>query len=136
MRSVNKVFLIGAVGGDAKSSASANGLSFLNFSLATNKKIKVNGEYVDKTNWHQCVCFDKVAEAMAKFIKKGVKLHIEGEVDYSEYEKDGVKRQATKIICNQVTILDFKNDEKVEAEEIRDSELQRNYKNLEDEIPF
>ncbi len=132
MRSVNKVFLIGCVGGDAREAKTGTGMSVFNFSLATNKKTKDK----EKTNWHQCVCFDKIADSVGKFIKKGAYLHIEGEIDYSEYEKDGERKFSTKILCSNITVLKFVNEvESGSDEKSADYEKAKN-EFTGDELPF
>lgn len=102
MKSVNKVTLIGAVGKDPEIRYTQAGMAIASFSLATSKK---NKDKADVTQWHNIVAFQKTAELIEQYVKKGSKLYIEGEIQYQEYEKDGEKRYATKIVINDMAFL-------------------------------
>jgi single-strand DNA-binding protein len=102
MKSVNKVTLIGAVGKDPELRYTQAGMAIANFSLATSKK---NKEKQEVTQWHNVVAFQKTAELVEQYVKKGSKLYIEGELHYQEYEKDGERRFATKIVVNDMSFL-------------------------------
>jgi len=102
MKSVNKVTLIGAVGKDPEVRYTQAGMAIANFSLATSKK---NKEKSDVTQWHNIVAFQKTAELIQQYVKKGSKLYIEGEIQYQEYDKDGEKRYTTKIVANDLSFL-------------------------------
>lgn len=108
MKSVNRVTLIGAVGKDPEIRYTQSGMPIANFSLATSKK---NKEKEDVTQWHNLVAFQKTAELVQQFVTKGSKLYVEGEIQYQEYEKDGVKRIATKIIVNDMSFLSDKSNQ-------------------------
>jgi single-strand DNA-binding protein len=97
----NKVILIGRVGQDPTLSVSQSGSGICKFSLAT------TSGFGDKkrTDWHHIVCFGKLADTMSKYVQKGTVLAIDGSIEYSEYEKDGVKRTYTSIIANTATIV-------------------------------
>lgn len=90
---MNKAILIGNVGKQPEIRKTQSGISVANFSLATSKKVK--GE--DKTEWHRIVAWDKLAEIIEKYVNKGDKLMIEGEIETRDYEKDGQKVYTTEI---------------------------------------
>jgi len=90
---MNKAILIGNVGKEPEIRKTQSGTSVANFSLATSKKVK--GE--DKTEWHRIVAWDKLAEIIEKYVRKGDKVMIEGEIETREYEKDGRKVYTTEI---------------------------------------
>ena len=90
---MNKAILIGNVGKEPELRKTQSGTSVANFSLATSKKVK--GE--DKTEWHRIVAWDKLAEIIEKYLHKGDKVMIEGEIETREYEKDGRKVYTTEI---------------------------------------
>jgi len=90
---MNKAILIGNVGKEPELRKTQSGISVANFSLATSKKVK--GE--DKTEWHRIVAWDKLAEIIEKYLHKGDKVMIEGEIETREYEKDGRKVYTTEI---------------------------------------
>jgi single-strand DNA-binding protein len=102
MKSVNKVTLIGAVGQEPEVRYTQAGMAIASFSLATSKKSKDKEEV---TQWHNLVAFQKTAELVQQYVHKGSKLYIEGEIQYQEYEKDGQKRYATKIIIHDMSFL-------------------------------
>jgi single-strand DNA-binding protein len=102
MKSINKCTLLGAVGGDPEVRYSAQGLCIASFSLATSEKRKDKDEV---TQWHNCVAFGKLGEIVAQYITKGAKLYLEGTIQYQQYEKDGEKRFATKIVVNDISML-------------------------------
>lgn len=102
MKSVNKVILMGAVGKDPEIRYTAQNLCVANFSLATSKKAK---DKSDVTQWHNVVAFGKTGELVESYVSKGAKLYIEGELQYQEYEKDGVKRIATKVVIQDMSFL-------------------------------
>ena len=107
MKGMNKVFLIGAVGRDPEVRYTPNGTAVVTFSLATNVKYrdKNTGETKENVNWHNCVGFGKTGEFIEQYVRKGSKLHIEGSIDYQEYEKDGIKRSVAKITVRDFNLL-------------------------------
>lgn len=108
--SVNKVILAGRTGTDTEI-INANGNKIAKFSLATTEKYKNKaGEQVNNTEWHRIVIFGKLADVAERYIKKGDLLYLEGKIKTSSYEKDGIKRYATDIICNNLTMLGSKSD--------------------------
>lgn len=102
MKSINKVTLIGAVGQDPETRFTAAGMAVASFSLATSEKRKDKDEV---TQWHNCVTFGKLAEIVQQYIVKGSKLYLDGTIQYQQYEKDGEKRMATKIVVNDISML-------------------------------
>lgn len=106
MKSINRVTLIGAVGQDPETRFTAAGLAIASFSLATSEKRKDKEEV---TQWHNCVAFGKLAEIVQQYIVKGSKLYLDGAIQYQEYEKDGQKRYATKIVVNDLSMLSTAN---------------------------
>lgn len=102
MKSINRVTLIGAVGKDPETRYTAAGLAITSFSLATSEKRKDKDEV---TQWHNCVTFGKLAEIVSQYVTKGSKLYLDGAIQYQEYEKDGEKRYATKIVVNDLSML-------------------------------
>lgn len=110
MKGVNKVILIGSVGEDPVTKYMPNGSAVVNLSLATSEswKDKNSGEKVDRVEWHRIVFFNKLAEVVGKYVKKGSKLYIEGRLQTRSWEQDGVKRYATEIVGSEMQMLDSK----------------------------
>lgn len=109
--SVNKVMLLGRLGQDVEMKNLPNGTAIAKFSLATSRKFTdKNGAKQEKTQWHNIVAFSKLAEICNQYLSKGSNCFIEGEIEYQEYEKDGVKKYFTSINANNVQFLDSKSE--------------------------
>jgi len=107
-RGVNKVILVGNVGQDPETRYMPNGGAVTNLSLATSEswKDKNTGEQQERTEWHRIVFYQRLAEIVAEYVKKGSKLYVEGRLQTRSWEQDGVKRYATEIIANEMQMLD------------------------------
>jgi single-strand DNA-binding protein len=112
-RSVNKVILLGNVGKDPEIRATAGGMTVANFSIATTDRIKgQDGQYTDKTEWHNLVAFQRTAEIIRDYVKKGNKLYIEGRLQTSSWDDKatGQKKYKTEIIVNDLSLLSGKGE--------------------------
>ena len=110
-RGINKVILIGNVGGDPEVRYMPNGNAVANVTLATTDswKDKQSGQQQERTEWHRVVFFGRLAEIVGEYVRKGSKLYIEGRLQTREWEKDGVKRYTTEIVVDiggQMQLLD------------------------------
>ncbi len=101
-KGVNKVILIGNVGGDPETRYLPNGNAVTNITLATTDswKDKQTGQLQERTEWHRVVLFGKVAEIAGEYLRKGSQCYIEGRLQTREWEKDGVKRYTTEVIVD------------------------------------
>ena len=104
---MNKVIIVGNLGRDPELTISRSGMSICRFSLATSEK-KKNGE--QEVQWHRIVFFDKKADAIEKYVKKGQKLLVEGKLQYGQYEKNGNTVYTTDIIGHNFEFLTPKKD--------------------------
>src|SRR5260370_3760014 len=107
-KSVNKVILLGNVGKDPEIRATASGMTVANFSIATTDRIKgQDGQYTDKTEWHNLVAFQRTAEIIRDYVKKGNKLYIEGRLQTSSWDDKttGQKKYKTEIIVSDLSLL-------------------------------
>lgn len=107
-RGVNKVILVGNAGNDPEFRVMPNGNGVANVSLATSEtwKDKTSGEQQEKTEWHRVIFFNRLAEIVEQYIKKGSKLYIEGRLQTRSWEQDGVKRYTTEIVASEMQMLD------------------------------
>jgi len=107
MGSLNKVILIGNLGKDPETKVTQNGKSVARFSIATTETWKTQeGEKQQKTEWHQIVAWNKLAEIVGKYLRKGKQVMIEGRIQYREYtDNDNVKRNFTEIQCDNLVML-------------------------------
>ena len=107
-RGVNKVILVGNVGQDPESRYMPNGGAVTNLSLATSEswKDRNSGQQQERTEWHRLVFYNKLAEIVNEYVKKGSKLYAEGRLQTRSWEQDGVKRYSTEIIVSDMQMLD------------------------------
>ena len=108
---INKVIIIGNVGRiEIKETHSG---TVVNFSIATGSKYtdKKTGNVTETVDWHQCVAFQKTAEIIAQYVKKGTKLYVEGAIKTEKWQtQSGENRYTTKIIVREVQILTPKGE--------------------------
>jgi single-strand DNA-binding protein len=108
---VNKAILLGRLGKDPEVRYTPGGEMITSFSIATDESWKnKDGEQVKKTEWHNITTFGKLAEICGKYLTKGKLVYIEGKIQTDSWEKDGVKKYATKIIANTMKMLGDKED--------------------------
>jgi single-strand DNA-binding protein len=107
-RGINKVILVGNVGQDPETRYMPNGGAVTNITLATSEtwKDKNTGENQERTEWHRITFYQRLAEIVAEYVKKGSKLYVEGSLRTRSWEQDGVKRYATEIIASEMQMLD------------------------------
>jgi len=107
-RGINKVILIGNLGRDPETRYSQGGNPITNFSIATSDswRDKQSGEQQERTEWHNVVCFSRLAEIAGEYLRKGSKVYIEGSLRTSNWEKDGQKHYRTEVIARELQMLD------------------------------
>jgi single-strand DNA-binding protein len=112
-RSVNKVILLGNVGKDPEIRSTASGVMVANLALATSDRQKdAQGNWQDHTEWHNLVAFNRTAEIIRDYVKKGSKLYIEGKIQTRSWDdkESGQKRYRTEIIVNDLVLLSSRDD--------------------------
>ncbi|WP_303182214.1 single-stranded DNA-binding protein [uncultured Butyricimonas sp.] len=109
---VNKVILIGNVGGDPEVRYLDGGVAVARFSLATSEVYNnKNGERVTQTEWHNIVLWRNLAQIAEKYVKKGMMLYIEGRIRTRSWDdQNGVKRYTTEIYGDNFQMLSRKQD--------------------------
>ena len=107
-RGVNKVILVGNVGGDPEVRYMPSGGAVTNLTLATSEswKDKQTGQPQERTEWHRVVFFNRLAEIAGEYVRKGSKLYVEGSLRTRQWEQDGVKRYTTEIVASEMQMLD------------------------------
>lgn len=113
MSSVNKVIILGHLGKDPEVRYMTNGEAVANFSIATTEKWKdKTGEKQEKTEWHNITAYRKLAEIVAKYVKKGSLIYIEGKLQTRKWQdKEGKDRYTTEIIADQMQMIGGKREE-------------------------
>src|SRR5210317_2423588 len=100
--SVNKVILLGNLGKDPDIRATSAGSRLASFSIATSTKYrnKETQQLEDKTEWHRVVVFnDKLADVCEKYLRKGSKVYIEGQLQTRKWtDNAGVEKYTTEVV--------------------------------------
>ena len=157
-RGVNKVILVGNVGGDPDVRTMPNGNTVTTLSIATSEswKDKQTGEKQDRTEWHRVVCFNRLGEIASEYIRKGSKLYIEGSLRTRKWQdQQGQDRYTTEIIASEMQMLDSKGGQSnpsyndapsqgqfgsqaspVKSQPMTESSAQAAFDDLNDDIPF
>ena len=107
-KGVNKVFLLGNVGKDPEIRTTQGGMTVASFSLATAERTKdQTGNWVDKTEWHNLVCFQRTAEVVRDYVKKGSQIFVEGKISNRSWDdkESGQKKYRTEILVNELSLL-------------------------------
>ena len=148
--SINKVILIGNLGKDPEVRQTQTGVKVVSFSIATNEvwRDKSTGERKDRTEWHRVVVFNEhIAEVVEKYLKKGSKIYLEGQLQTRKWtDQQGVERYTTEVMIprfrGELTMLGS-NTESVEQENfLAPTPAQQTRQNkdtnlpVDDDIPF
>ena len=106
-RSLNKAMLIGNLGQDPEIRTIPSGARVAQFSLATTRRWNDrNGQQQEKTEWHRIVVWDKLVDVVERFVRKGDRVYVEGEIEYRQYQdKDGNTRYTTEIRARDLVLL-------------------------------
>ena len=107
-RGVNKVILVGNLGGDPEVKYTGGGTAVCTLSVATseNWKDKQTGEQQERTEWHRVKMFGRLAEIAGEYLKKGRQVYVEGSIRTDKYtDKEGIQRYSTDIIANEMQML-------------------------------
>jgi single-strand DNA-binding protein len=107
-KSVNKVILIGRLGRDPELKYTASGVPFCRFSIATDDvwNDKGSGERQERTEWHNIVAWDRLAEICNQYLTKGKQVYIEGSLQTREWDdQEGNKRKTTEVRARDMVML-------------------------------
>ena len=114
MKDVNKIILVGRLGSDPVARETKSGISVVNFSVATSRKLKSEGTEegaevgtaLEETQWHRIVAWGKQGEICSQYLRKGQPVYIEGSVRTRKFEsKDGAERIAFEVHAESVSFL-------------------------------
>ena len=107
-RGINKVIIVGNVGGDPETRYMPSGSAVTNLTVATNEswKDKATGEQKDRTEWHKVAMFNRLAEIAAEYLRKGSQVYIEGKLRTRKWQdKSGQDRWTTEIVADEMQML-------------------------------
>lgn len=108
-KGVNKVIIIGNLGGDPEVRFMPNGTAVANFTVATSEawKDKQTGEQKEKTEWHRIVIYQRLAEIAGEYLRKGAKVYLEGKLHTRKWQnQQGQDQYTTEVIVNNMQMLD------------------------------
>ena len=130
--SLNRVILIGRVGSKPDGRFTPSGVSTANFSIATNEVWGTGDNRQEHTEWHNIVAWNKIADFVVKYIRKGQLVALEGSLRTRTWkDREDNTRKTTEIVCSSVTPLEWKSDD-----EGSDDKPVGNEPNQDDELPF
>ena len=114
--SVNKVILVGHIGNKPEGRYTPSGASTASFSLATNESwIDSENEKQERTEWHNIVAWNKLADFATEYLQKGQLIYIEGRMQTRTYkDKEDIQRRVTEIVSTAITPLEWKTTDKKE----------------------
>lgn len=131
---MNRVILIGRLTKDPEIRTSGN-YTIASFSIAVDRKYKREGE--TEADFFNCTAFNKTAEFVEKYCKKGTKMVVEGRIQNDNYEKDGVKHYGVKIMVNSLEFAESKSASAPSAKtEVTGDEFVDAASALTEELPF
>ncbi|MEM7292242.1 MAG: single-stranded DNA-binding protein [Pseudomonadota bacterium] len=107
-RGINKVILVGNLGADPEVKYMPSGSAVANISVATSDswKDKNTGQQQERTEWHRVVFFNRLAEIVGEYLKKGSQVYVEGRLQTRKWQdKQGVDRYSTEIVANEMQML-------------------------------
>ena len=147
MASVNKVIIMGNCGRDPEVRYLADGKAVANISIATTsrRKDKQSGENIETTEWHRVTFYDKLAEIVGEYVKKGKPLYVEGRLKYGKFtNKDGVEQNTCDIIATEMQLLGGRENESAPsaprpqnaAPKAQQKPSGSGFDDMDDDIPF
>lgn len=113
MKGVNKVILVGNIGQDPEMRYLADGKAVANITLATSEswKDKESGEKKEKTEWHRCVAFGRVAEIIGEYLHKGSQIYVDGKLQTRKWQdKEGNDKYTTEVVIGEMRMLGGKKE--------------------------
>ncbi|MEN9391326.1 MAG: hypothetical protein RL017_624 [Pseudomonadota bacterium] len=134
--SVNKVILLGNMGGDSEIRQMNNGEKVISFSMATTEswRDKLSQEKKEQTEWHRIVVYGKLAEIVSKYAKKGSQLYIEGRLRTRKWvDQNQINRFTTEIVASEIHILANRNsfNDNIYDETVDDSSMEQIFTRIE-----
>jgi len=140
-KSVNKVILVGNVGQNPEVKYTPSGFPVARVSLATNERFKDgNDQWQDRTEWHSIVAWQRLAEIVGEYVRKGTKLYIEGKLQTTSWQdrQSGEKKYRTEVVARDLVLLGSRdNGQNAAAQAAGDeSETETAPTVVDEDIPF
>jgi single-strand DNA-binding protein len=148
-RGVNRVILVGYCGQDPELKIMSSGSSVAHVSIATSESWtdKQSGQKQERTEWHRVAFFNRLAEVVGEYIKKGSKIYVEGSLRTNKWQdKKGNDRYTTEIVAREMQMLDGKSESgqsqpapppvEGDAQARVAPKAAESFENFDDDIPF
>ncbi len=130
-RGLNKVMLIGHLGADPEIRYTQSGTAVATFKIATNYNVKRGEEWVEDTEWHRVVAWERLADIASQYLKKGMLVYIEGKMKTRTWEdQDGNKRWITEVLARDIQMLGPKGAQTSSESELEPPPIE------EEDVPF
>ena len=129
---INKVILMGRITADPELRMSTSNVPVMGFTIAVNKPKKKDG--TQEANFIDCVAFNKTAEFINKYFKKGSLIIVFGQINTGTYEKDGKKFKSTKIIVDEVQFGESKKE--TASPDIPAADFFSDIRDMDEDLPF
>lgn len=112
MSTMQKMMLIGYLGRDPETRYTPSGAAVTQFSVATTESWtdKNTQQKQERTTWHYCECWGRLAEVAGEYLHKGAQVYVEGKIRQEEWEKDGQTQRMTKVRIDQMQFLKTDRD--------------------------
>jgi single-strand DNA-binding protein len=123
-KSVNKVVLLGHIGKDPDVRYTPSGTALAKFSLATNEAFKdKSGEWQERTEWHNVVAWQRLAEIVGEYVHKGTRAYVEGRLQTSSWNdrQSGETRHRTEIVAREIVLLGGPREEQQNGHAVHSS---------------
>ncbi|MCP3957860.1 MAG: single-stranded DNA-binding protein [bacterium] len=117
---INRVFLLGNLGRDPEVRSTTSGSAIATFSMATSRRWRDSGgERQEQTEWHNVVCFGRLAEVAGQYLARGRQVFIEGRLQTRSWEdrQTGERRYRTEVVCQKLQMLGPRGDDGAGAPE-------------------
>lgn len=126
-RGINKVILIGNLGQEPELRYTGSGTAVCNMRLATNESYKDrDGNLVEKTEWHNVVAWDRLAEICNEYLEKGSQVYFEGSLQTRQWEdKEGQTRYTTEVKAREMMMLSDRGSSSNDYDQSRGGSQQR-----------
>lgn len=111
-RGINKAIIVGNLGADPEVRYTQGGSTVANVNVATSDtwKDKSSGQTQERTEWHRIVFFNRLAEVVGEYLRKGAKIYVEGRIQTRKWQdQDGQDRYTTEIVGNEMQMLDSRS---------------------------
>lgn len=128
MASLNQVQLIGNLGRDVELKATSSGLSVALLSIATTRRVKVNDEWQNETEWHRVTLFGNTADFANNYARKGNQVFVQGRLQTRKWQdQNGQDRYTTEIIAENFQLLGNRSDNESQNTQARPAQQRPAY---------